>query len=133
MDKAKTINILAGVIVLIAFCSIVTMPLMIKRKAVDRAVFAATRILEYWKAGDSATGRMLWEDPSKFPIIYELESYQITNKKIQKKRGDYYVDVFATLNFNASSLFPSGKTWVFNIRQDNTKSTILDFRLADSM
>ncbi len=130
MDQPKTINILAGVIILIVFLSIATQPFMIKRKEISRCVDAAEKALNYWKSGDSATGQRLWEDPAKFPSIYDLESYKITEKKVQRKGKTSYVRVFAVIDFAPSSLMPSGKLWVFEVRQKD--SLIVDFHLADA-
>ena len=133
MDKTKTINVLAGVIIPIAFLSIVTMPLMIHRKAVSRSVDIAKKALDYWKSGDSATGRMLWEDPQKFPSIYDLESYQIDKVTNKRKSGALYVNVFVTIDFASSSLTPSGKMWVFEVRHKSSVPIILNFHQVDSL
>ena len=129
----KQINILVGVIVLIIVLGLALQPFMLKHKAADRAKNTVVRALEYWKNGDAASGRLLWEDPSKFPTeIYDLSAYEIQKVITQQEGNTFNSTIFVSLDFNSESLLPSGKIWVFETHQEKMICAIEDFYIMAS-
>ena len=126
----KTLKIFAGVILFIFTVAFFTAPLMAKRKAIAAAKSTVKKVLDYWQNADAATGKSLWENPTKFPAIYDLKSYKILNAATQKTGKNSFltkVDVF--IHFGSDSGMPAKESWAFEIKQDGIINTVSDFYL----
>lgn len=90
-----------------------------------------TAVLEGWKSGDIPETFQYWESPYAAPPAYGLLSYQINKKAFYKKDRIKHGQIFATLEFSADNTFPSGKQWVFTLRQTSLGWKIESFSLAE--
>ncbi len=94
------------------------------RREVTRIV---TTVLDGWKSGAILETFEYWEDPSNAPPAYSLLSYHITKKTLDKKERRRQAQIFVTLEFSADNVLPSGKEWVFELRQTKYGWKITNF------
>ncbi len=118
------------VIIIIAVTGFALRPVMLKKKAIERATDTVKKTLDYWQNGDSATGRLLWEDPMKFPVIYDLTSYKIKKTTIEKKGLNSLIKIYVFLDFAPASLYPAGKIWIFEVKQENMLCKVVNFHIT---
>lgn len=128
MDRLLKFFVL--VIAIIAVTGFAFRPMMLRKKAVERATATVQKALDYWQNGDAATGRLLWEDPMKFPTIYDLTSYKIKKTTAEKKGRSFFIKIYVVLDFAPASLYPSGKIWAFDIRQENMLCKVLNLYIS---
>ena len=121
-----------GGIVLIIYVFFVQ-PIMAKNKAIYRATKRVEQVLGYWETGDSASGRLIWEDPTKFPIIYGLGSHKINSVLTKRERNVFYTKVYVILNFSSDGIHPSSRKVVFEIKQDGLKCIVLDMHTTNDL
>ncbi len=76
-----------------------------------------TTVLDGWESGAIPETFQYWEDPNNAPPAYSLVSYQITKKVIEKDANERRGQIFVVLEFSADNVLPSGKEWVFKMRQ----------------
>ena len=123
----KTLKICAGIILFIFFIGCLAAPIMAQRKAIVSAKSTVKKALDYCQSGDAATGKVLWEDPTKFPDIYDLKSYKIQNAVTHKAgKNAFLTEVHVFIDFGSESTLPSGKVWEFKIKQKGLINTISD-------
>lgn len=100
------------------------------RREVTRIV---TAVLEGWESGAIPETFQYWEDPNNAPPAYNLVSYQITRKIMGTKNGQRNARIFTTLVFSAGNVLPSGKEWIFRLRQTKFGWKIESFSAADAV
>jgi hypothetical protein len=124
--KKHLAEILFVLILLLGALFMFLKPGMAEKKAVMRAEGVVKKVLTYWKNEDSATGRLLWEDRSKFPLVYYLDEFSITDSTVKKEGKVYFSTVKTELIFGEDSFMPSG-TWVFKIKEERGVRSVLEF------
>lgn len=99
------------------------------RREVTRIV---TSVLDGWESGAIPETFQYWEDPNNAPPAYNLVSYQITRKIMGTENGRRNARIFTTLVFSAGNVLPSGKEWIFKLRQTKLGWKIESFSAADA-
>ena len=125
--RDKTLLFAIPAIILLVLGNLFLTPYLHQRE-VTRIV---TAVLEGWESGAIPETYEYWEDPNNAPPAYNLLSYQI-NKKIMDKGEDgrRHAQVFVTIEFSAGNVLPSGKEWIFELRQTKFGWKIKNFSAA---
>ncbi len=124
-DKALLFAI--PIIILLVFGNLFLTPYLHQRE-VTRIV---STVLDGWISGAIPETFQYWEDPNKAPPAYSLLSYQITKKTLDKEDDQRHAQIFVTLEFSTDNVLPSGKEWVFKLRQTKFGWKIADFAAAN--
>ena len=99
------------------------------RREVTRTV---TAMLDGWASGAIPETFQYWEDPNNAPPAYSLASYKITKKVMNKEDGRRNARISVALEFSADNVLPSGKEWIFKLRQTKFGCKIESFSAADA-
>ena len=99
------------------------------RREVIRTV---TAVLDGWASGAIPETFPYWEDPNNAPPAYSLVAYKITKKVMNKEDGRRNAQISAALEFSAGNVLPSGKEWIFKLRQTKLGWKIESFSAADA-
>ncbi len=111
--RDKTVIFAIPVVVLLVLGNIFLPPYLHLRE-VTRTV---TAVLEGWKGAAGLESFEYWEDPNNAPPAYNLVSYQIKKKTLEKREERRHAQVFVTLEFSADNILPSGNEWVFELQE----------------
>lgn len=90
------------------------------------------QILEHWKAGDPTTSMKKWEDPSLYPPIEQVVSYDIKRVIFLKDRLEGTQAKFLVqLDFVPGAFLPTGKKWIFELKKKSFSWKVHHFGLAE--
>lgn len=103
------------------------LPPYLHRREVTRIV---TAVLDGWESGAILETFQYWEDPNNAPPAYNLLSYRINKKILDKKDGRRHAQIFLTLEFSADNVLPSGKEWILELRETKLGWKIEKFSAA---
>ena len=121
-------TILFGVpIVMLFVLGNLFLPPYLHRREVTKIV---TAVLKGWESGAILETFQYWRDPNNAPPAYSLVSYQINKRILDKKDDRRHAQIFVTLEFSADNVLPSGKEWVFELRETKLGWKIEKFSAA---
>jgi len=123
MDNNK--KIIIGVVAAILLINFGLVPLINRQKG--KAI--VKRVFSFWVAKDNASGVAYFKDKTKFPPIYDLQSYTIETVKFEKVNGDLRGKFWLVLHFPQDNLLPDGKTWYCEIGKVSREWMILDLHI----
>lgn len=125
--RDKALLFVIPVVILLVLGNLFLPPYLHRREA-TRIV---TAVLNGWASGAIPETFQYWEDPHSAPPAYNLISYRINNKNFDKKDGRRHAQIFVTLEFSADNVLPSGKEWIFELRQTKLGWKIKGFSAAN--
>lgn len=126
MNK-KIVWIILAVIALVTAGNLFLTPYLHQRETLK----IVSAVLNHWEKGEIPESFAYWQDQNKVPPVYNLLSYQIHKKIYDKKDDRRQARIFVTLEFPSGNILPSGKEWVFELRQTQLGWKITDFYRAD--
>lgn len=121
--RVKNILIVVSVIALGVCANFFLTPYLHERET-TRIV---TAVLDGWASGAIPETFQYWEDPNNAPPAYSLLSYQINKKIFDEKNGRRRAQIFVALEFSPENILPSGKEWMFELRQTKAGWKIKNF------
>ncbi len=124
--RDKTILFVVPIVILLVLGNIFLPPYLHQRE-VTRTV---TAVLDGWAGGASLEAFQYWQDPNSAPPAYNLVSYRINKKTLGKEKNQRHAQVFVTLEFSADNVLPSGKEWIFELRETKLGWRITNFSAA---
>ncbi len=124
--RDKTLLFAIPAIILLVSGNLFLTPYLHQRE-VTRIV---TAVLEGWESGAIPETYEYWEDPNKAPPAYNLISYRIIKKNLVKENDQRRAQIFVTIEFSVDNILPSGKEWVFELRQTKFGWKIENFSAA---
>ena len=113
MNVSTRNKIILGAAALIVLINFVLIPAINRQ----RATSVVKTIFKLWIAEDYASPLQHFYEPEKSPPIYNLKSYEIKNLSMLKVDGALTAKFSIILNFSSENIFPSGKLWLFELRQ----------------
>ena len=124
--RDKTFLFVIPAVILLVSGSLFLTPYL-HRREVTRTV---TAVLDGWASGAIPETFQYWEDPNNAPPAYGLVAYKITKKVMDKEDGRRNARISAALEFSADNVLPSGKEWIFELRETKLGWKIKKFSAA---
>ena len=121
--RGKILLFIIPVVILLVLGNLF-LPPYLHRREVTKIV---TAVLKGWENGAILETFQYWEDPNNAPPAYSLLSYRINKRTLDKKDGRRHAQIFVTLEFSADNVLPSGKEWVFELRETKSGWKIENF------
>ncbi|GEM_PF-4477001 len=125
--RNKTLLFVIYAIILVVLGNLFLTPYLHQRE-VTRIV---TTVLDGWTSGAIPETFQFWEDPNSAPPAYSLVSYRITQKNLTKEDDGRHAQISVTLEFSADNVLPSGKEWVFTLRETKLGWKIKSFSASN--
>ncbi len=125
--RGKNFWLAVAAIILFVFGNIFLPPYLHQREVIR----TVASVLDGWESGAIPETFQYWEDPNNAPPAYNLVSYQVNKKIFDKEDGRRRAQIFVTLEFSADNVLPSGKEWIFELRQTKFGWKIKNFSAAN--
>ena len=119
--------VIGSVIAAFVLLNILLVPYLNKRSAIK----SVKKVLTFWVEDNLIEPVEFWEDPEKSPPVYGLQSFKILNKRFYKKDGGYFAEIVVVLNLSQNTIMPSGKSWVFKLKNTSKRWKIVDFYIYE--
>lgn len=113
MNSSMRNKIILAAVTLVVLINFVLIPAINRQ----RATGIIKTILKLWIAEDYASPLKHFLEPEKSPPVYNLQSYTIKNLSMIKADSALTAKFSIILNFSEENVFPSGKLWLFELRQ----------------
>ena len=120
-------KIILGAVLFILFINFVFIPFINRQKAT--AIIKT--ILSDWAQQDAAAALKHFQDPGKSPPIYNLKSYEIKKMIMEKQNRTLVAKFSVILNFSEDNVFPSGKTWLFELERVERNWMVVRYYMTD--
>jgi len=107
----QQLSVIATILIIILL-SMVIRPILKRRQAVK----TIQTVLLQWQNRDQVKAMSQWENPAKYPPVYNLLNYEFTKKEFLKIDGVEYAKIFVELFFDEGSILPNNEEWLFVLK-----------------